>query len=142
MMATESQTLQSKVAQTLQDFWEFYTGFRPGRATVVIDQQSIAVLLEEVLAPAEQQMARTETGRLTLKKFEECILQQTSSHLQQLVAEAVGQDVILVQFHLDVATGNVLVFFRRSVGANLKSIGFKEGKTKDPPGQLTRVKTH
>lgn len=61
-------------------------------------------------------MTRTKTGRLTLQKSGECILEQTSSQLQQIVAEAVGQDVILVEFHLDVATGNILVFFRRPAG--------------------------
>ena len=141
-MVAESQTVQPKVAQVLEDFWEFYTGFRPGRVTVVIDQQSIAALLEEVLAPAEQQITRTKTGRLTFQMFEECILEQTSSHLQQMVAEAVGQDVILVEFHLDVVTENILVFFRRPVETDLKSIDFKKGKTKGSVGQLTRVKTH
>lgn len=51
MVATETQTLQPKVAQSLEDFWEFYTGVRLGRATALIDQQSISVLLEGVLTP-------------------------------------------------------------------------------------------
>ena len=113
METTEPQTLQLKVAQTLQDFWEFYTGVRPGRATVVIDRQAIAALLEEVLAPGELQIARTETGRLTLQKLEERILEQAEGHLQQMVAEVVGQEVTLVKFHLDVVTGSIQGFFLR-----------------------------
>ncbi|MCB0162928.1 MAG: DUF2294 family protein [Anaerolineae bacterium] len=54
MTQIEAQSLQIKVAQTLQDFREFYTGVRPGRAMIVIDQQAIAALLEEVLTPAER----------------------------------------------------------------------------------------
>ena len=112
MTQIETQSLQIKVAQTLQDFWEFYTGVRPDRTIVVINQQAIAVLLEEVLTPAEQQVARTEAGRLTLQKFGEHILERTEDHLQQMVAEVVGQEVNLVVLNLDVTTGNILMFFR------------------------------
>ena len=112
MTTTEPQTLQLKVAQTLQDFWESYTGVRPGRVNVVADRQAIVVLLEEVLAPAELQLTRTEAGRLTLQKFGERILAQARPHLQQVVAETVGQKANLVEFDLDVVTGTILGFFR------------------------------
>ncbi|MCB0162924.1 MAG: DUF2294 family protein [Anaerolineae bacterium] len=128
MMTTETQALQQKVAQTLQDLWEYYTGVRPGRAIVVINQQAIAVLLEEILTPAEQQVARTEAGRSTLQKYGERILEQAGPYLQQMVAETVDQEVSLAEFHLDVITGNILGFFLRPGGTNLKSIDFKDGK--------------
>ena len=128
MMTTETQALQQKVAQTLQDLWEYYTGVRPGRAIVVINQQAIAVLLEEILTPAEQQVARTEAGRSTLQKYGERILEQAGPYLQQMVAETVDQEVSLAEFHLDVITGNILGLFLRPGGTNLKSIDFKDGK--------------
>jgi uncharacterized protein YbcI len=113
---TETQTLQRKVAQTLQDFWELYTGVRPGRAAVIIDRQAIVALLEEVLAPAEQKLVHSETGRLTLQKVGERILKQAKPHLLQAVSEAVGQEVSLVVFNLDVTTGSILIFFQCPVG--------------------------
>jgi uncharacterized protein YbcI len=109
---TDPQTLQLKVGQTLQDFWESYTGVRPGHVNVVVDRQAIVVLLEEVLAPAELQLAHTEAGRLTLQKYGERIIVQARPHLQQVVTKTVGQEVNLVEFHLDVVTGTILGFFR------------------------------
>ena len=125
-MTTESQALQLKVAQILQDFWEYYTGVRPDRAIVVINQQAIAVLLEEVLTPAEQKITRTEAGRLILQKFGERILEQAEPHLQQMVAEAVDQEISLIEIHLDIITGKILGFFLRPGGTNLKSIDFRD----------------
>ena len=111
MVTTETQMLQLKVAQALQDFWEFYTGVRPGRTIIVVDQQAIVAFLGEVLTPAELQLAHTEAGRLTLQKFGERMLEQAKSHLLQAVSDAVGQDVTLVEVHLDVVTGNILGLF-------------------------------
>jgi uncharacterized protein YbcI len=112
MTTTEPQTLQLKVKQTLQDFWESYTGIRPGRVNVVVDRQAIVVLLEEVLGPAELQLTRTEAGQSTLQKYGERILALARPQLQQVVAETAGQEVNLVEFDLDVVTGTILGFFR------------------------------
>ena len=69
------------MAQTLQDFWESYTGVRPSHIWVVAGQQAIAVLLEEVLTPAERQMINTEAGQLIIQKFEVLILEQARPRL-------------------------------------------------------------
>ena len=115
MATTEtSSTLKIKVAQALQDFWEDYVGVRPDSVWVIVDRRAIVVLLEEVLAPAEQQITRTEAGRLTFQEFEERILEEIRPHLQQVMAEVVGQDVILKELHLDIMAGSVLGFFLRS----------------------------
>jgi len=111
LMTTETQALKIKVAQVLQDFWEDYVGVRPDSVWVIVDRRTIVVLLEEVLAPAEQQITRTEAGRLTFQQFEDRIMAQIRPHLQQVVAEVVGQDVILKELHLDILTRSVLGLF-------------------------------
>jgi uncharacterized protein YbcI len=116
MVTTEIQMLQLKIAQALQDFWEFYTGVRPERTIIVVDQQAIVALLRDVLTPAEVRLAHTEVGWLTLQKYGKRVLEQAEAHLQQLVAEVVEQEVNLVVFNLDVTTGSILIFFQRSVG--------------------------
>ena len=113
MRTTEEQTLEQGVAQSVQEFWESYAGVRPERVNVIADQRVIAVWLEQVLAPAAQQMTNTPTGRLTLQKFGEHILDQARPQLQQLVAEATGQEVNLAEIHFDILTGSILGFFRR-----------------------------
>ena len=119
---------QADIEQSLQDFWESYAGVRPGRVSVVADQQAIAVWLEEVLTPAERQMSRTPAGREAVQTLWDRILEQAGPRLRQVVAEAMGWDVILVGIYLDVPTGSILGFFRRPVRVNLGSTDPKEGK--------------
>ena len=119
---------QASIEQTLKDFWESHAGVRPGHVSVVADQKAIAVWLEEALTPAERQMSRTPAGREAVQTLWDRILKQVRPRLRQVVAEAMGQDVILVGIHLDVPTGSILGFFRRPVGVNVESIDRKEGK--------------
>ena len=113
IVTTKTQALQLKVGQTLQGFWENYTGNRPDRAIVVINRQAITVLLGGVLTPAEQRIVGTEAGRLTLKKFGEHIMEQAGPHWQQIVSEVVDEEVNLVKIDLDVVSGTILGFFLR-----------------------------
>jgi len=79
MLTTET---QADIEQTLQDFWESYAGIRPGRVSVVADQQAIAVWLEEVLTPAERRMARTSAGREAVQTLWDRILEQARPRLR------------------------------------------------------------
>jgi uncharacterized protein YbcI len=119
---------QADIEQTLKDFWESYAGVRPGRVSVVADQQAIAVWLEGVLTLAERQMSMTPAGREAVQRLWDRILEQARPRLRQVVAEAMGQDVILVGIYLDAPTGSILGFFRRPVCVNMESIDRKEGK--------------
>lgn len=111
MVMADTRDLQADVMQALQDFWESYAGVRPARVRVVSDQQVIAVWLEDVLSPAERQMAGTQAGRAALQEFGARILEQARPGLQQVVGEVMGQGVALAEIHLDVANGSILGFF-------------------------------
>jgi len=112
MVKADSQDVHTDLAQALQKFWEEYAGIRPARVRVVSGEGAIVVWLEEVLSPAERQMASTEAGRTVLQELEERILEQARPHLQRLVEAAVGQESTLAKVHLDVANGSVLGFFQ------------------------------
>ena len=112
MMATiDSQNLCADLAQALQEFWEDYTGVRPARVRVVADEQSVAVCMEQVLTPAEREMASTKDGREMLRELQERVLEQAKPYLQQLIERAMDQEGILAEVHLDVTKGDVLGFF-------------------------------
>jgi uncharacterized protein YbcI len=106
------QDLQTELAQALQAFWHEYAGIRPGRVRVVSDEEAIVVWLEEVLSPAEQQLAGTQEGRKMLQELEERILEQARPELQSLVERAAGQKSTQAEVHLDVQNGSVLGFFQ------------------------------
>jgi uncharacterized protein YbcI len=79
---------------------------------VVSGEGAIVVWLEEVLSPAERQMAGTGDGRKMLQELEERILEQAKPQLLRLVEGAAGQAITLAKVHLDVENGRVLGFFQ------------------------------
>ena len=112
MVKADSQDVHTDLAQALQEYWDQYAGIRPTRVQVVSGEGAIVVWLEEVLSPAERQMASTEEGRKVLQELEGRILEQAKPQLQRLVEGAVGQESTLAEVHLDVANGSVLGFLR------------------------------
>ena len=112
MATIDGQNLCAELAQALQEFWEDYTGVRPARVRVVADEQTVAVCLEQVLTPAERELASTQDGREILRELEERVLEQAKPYLQQLIEGAMQQEGILGEVHLDVTKGDVLGFFR------------------------------
>jgi uncharacterized protein YbcI len=109
---SDGQDLCVDLAQALQGFWEDYMGTRPDRICVLSDKQTIVVCLEQVLSPAEREMASTQDGCEILREFEERLLEQTKPYLQQLIRKAMGQKGILSEIHFDMASGNVLGLFQ------------------------------
>jgi len=112
MTTADGQNLCKELAQALQEFWEDYTGVRPVHTRVVVDGRTIAICLEQVLTPAEREMASTSVGREMLKELKEHILEQAKPYLEQLVEMAIARESILGVVLFDVTSGNVLGFFR------------------------------
>jgi uncharacterized protein YbcI len=112
MKIADTQELHADLSQALGEFWEGFTGVRPTHVRVVAGEREIAVLLTEVLSPAEQQMASSRTGRKMLQELGERIMEQAKPQLQHLVEHALDERTILVEAHLDVASRSVLGFFQ------------------------------
>ena len=111
-MIPEVSDMQTTLARALEEFWEGYTGIRPENVQIVAGDQAIAIWLEGVLSPAEQQAAGTQAGREMLGKVGERILEYAKPQLLHLVEESVHQEATLIDVHLDVANGNLVGFFR------------------------------
>jgi uncharacterized protein YbcI len=112
MVKADSQDVHTDLAQALQEYWDEYAGIRPTRVRVVSGEGAIVVWLEEVLSPAERQLASTQEGRKMMQELEERILDQARPHLQQLVEGAVERKSILTEVHFDFANGSVLGYFQ------------------------------
>ena len=112
MKIADTQELPADLSQALGEFWEGFTGVRPTHVQVVVGERAIAVLLDEVLSPAEQQMAISETGRKVLQELGERVMEQARPQLQHLVEQALEERTILVEVHLNVASRSVLGFFQ------------------------------
>jgi uncharacterized protein YbcI len=112
MKIANTEELLADLSHMLGGFWEDLTGVRPAHVQVVAGEWAIAVLLDEVLSPAEQQMASSETGRKMLQELGERVMEQARPQLQRLVEQALVERTILVDVHLDVGSRSVLGFFR------------------------------
>ena len=112
MVKPESQDIHIDLAQAMQEFWDEYAGIRPSRVRVASGEGAVAVWLEEVLSPAERQMASAQEGRKMLQELEGRILEQARPQLQRLVEGAAGQESTLAELHFDITNGHVLAFFQ------------------------------
>jgi uncharacterized protein YbcI len=112
MVKAASQDVHIDLAQALQEFWDEYAGIRPAHVRVVFGEGTIVVWLEEVLSPAERQMASTREGGKMLQELEERILEQARPQLQRLVEGAAGQESTLAEVHFDITNGSALAFFQ------------------------------
>ena len=110
-MITDNGDVQKTLARTLGEFWEGYTGIHPVDVRIVAGDQAVAVWLRGALSPAEQQLAGTRTGREVLEEVGERILEQAKPQLLNLVEATIHQDAILIDVHLDVASGNLVGLF-------------------------------
>ena len=112
MTSAESQDLCADLEQALQSFWECYTGVRPAHTRVVVNETIVAVCLEQILTPAEREMASTRIGREMLREIKEQMLEQITQHLQQLIDRAAVREVSQAVVAFDVTSGHVLGFFQ------------------------------
>jgi len=112
MTSAENRDLCADLAQALRSFWECYTGVRPAHTRVVANETTVAVCLEQVLTPAERELASTRVGREMLRELKEHMLEQVTPHLRQLVDRAVAREVSQAVVAFDVTSGHVLGFFQ------------------------------
>jgi len=77
-----------------------------GRGSVLVKtdilRNMIIVVLKGVLTPAEQVLAQTREGRLSVKKIRAELVESGTDQLESLVQQITGESV--VSFHTDVST--------------------------------------
>jgi uncharacterized protein YbcI len=74
MKIADTQNLHADLSQALGEFWKGFAGFRAAHGRVVAGERALAVLLDEVLSPAEQQITSSETGRKMLQELGERVM--------------------------------------------------------------------
>jgi uncharacterized protein YbcI len=112
MKLADTQDLHTDLSHALGEFWKGFTGVRPTNIRVVAGERAVAVWLDEVLSPAEQQLFSSQTGRKMLQELGERVMEQARPQLHHLVEHALEERAILVEVHLDVASRSVLGFFQ------------------------------
>jgi uncharacterized protein YbcI len=94
--------LEDKISRALTQWEKEYLGRGPISVKTDILRNMIIVLLKGVLTPAEQNLAKTPDGLLSIKKVRSDLVESGNGTLKQLLNELTGSEVI--SFHTDVST--------------------------------------
>lgn len=94
--------LEDKISRALTQWEKEYLGRGPISVKTDIVRNMIIVLLKGVLTPAEQNLAKTPDGLLSIKKVRSDLVESGNGTLKQLLNELTGSEVI--SFHTDVST--------------------------------------
>ncbi len=83
----------------------------PRRIRVNLDHDTVVVLLEQALSPAEKQLAQTKEGVELLKTYEERLQEVVRPRLQLLIEAAIKRRIITAYVHTDVLAGTIIGVF-------------------------------
>ncbi len=94
--------LEDKISRALTQWEKDYLGRGPVSVKTDIVRNMIIVLLKGILTPAEQNLAKTLDGMLSIKKIRADLIESGNEQLKQLLASLTGSSV--QSFHTDVST--------------------------------------
>lgn len=101
----------SYLIQALQTFYREEAGMEPRRIRVNLDHDTVIVLLEQALSPAEKQLAQTKEGVELLKTYEERLQEVVRPRLQLLIEAAIKRRIVTAYVHTDVLAGTIIGVF-------------------------------
>ncbi|PDO10918.1 MAG: hypothetical protein BLM47_04380 [Candidatus Reconcilbacillus cellulovorans] len=94
--------IEDKISKALTQWEKEYLGRGSVSVKTDILRNMIIVLLKGVLTPAEQNLAKTFEGMMSVKKTRSDLVESGSEDLKQLIESITGSKV--VSFHTDVST--------------------------------------
>jgi uncharacterized protein YbcI len=94
--------LEDKISKTLTQWEKDYLGRGPMLVKTDIIRNMIVVLLKGILTPAEQQIAETQEGMLSIKRLRAELVESGKKQLTHIIKEVTGEQVI--SFHTDIST--------------------------------------
>lgn len=94
--------IEDRISKALTQWEKEYLGRGSVSVKTDILRNMIIVLLKGVLTPAEQNLAKTFEGMMSVKKTRSDLVESGSDYLKQLVESISGSKV--VSFHTDVST--------------------------------------
>jgi uncharacterized protein YbcI len=94
--------LEDKISRALTQWEKEYLGRGPLSVKTDIVRNMIIVLLKGILTPAEQHLASTLDGMLSIKRIRADLIESGNDQLKRILAEITGSTVN--SFHTDVST--------------------------------------
>lgn len=103
--------LEDKISRALTVWEKDYLGRGPINVKTDIVRNMVVVVLKGILTPAEQTLASTTDGMISVKKIRTELVESGSETLKQILHELTGKEVLSI--HTDVSTKSgerVIVF--------------------------------
>ncbi len=94
--------LEDRISRAITQWEKDYLGRGPLSVKSDIVRNMVIVLLRGILTPAEQNLAKTLDGMLSIKKIRADLIESGNEDLKRMMAHLTGVEV--VSFHTDVST--------------------------------------
>jgi uncharacterized protein YbcI len=101
-MAVSKGELENRISQKLTRWEKSYFGRGSVLVKTDIVRNMIIVMLKNCLTPAEQKLAETRDGMISIKSLRDSMLESGKEELHRIIKDLTGQEV--VSFHTDLST--------------------------------------
>ena len=117
--------LEEEIAREIIHFLKDHVGRGPeGYRTYLADDMFI-IRLHKIFSPAEHEMAKTESGRQSVKETRRRLIEELRPLLEEMVRTATGAEVVSLHSDVSTKTGEGLIIFvlNRKLGTKERSGG-------------------
>lgn len=114
--------LEEEIAREIIHFLKDHLGRGPEGYRTYLAEDMFIIRLQKIFSPAEHEMAKTETGRQSVKDTRRRLLEELRPLLEEMVRTATGADVVSLHSDVSTKTGEGIIMFVLN-----RRLGGKEG---------------
>ena len=107
---TKGQT-EDEISKSFIKFEQEYMGRGPKEVKAFLIQDMVLVRLKGVLTPAEQQLAKSQEGKLLIKQVRIRLLEDAKVLLEQIIADITGARAISMHTDISTSVGERVIIF-------------------------------
>jgi len=107
---TKGQT-EDEISKAFVKFEQEYMGRGPKEVKAFLIQDMILIRLKGVLTPAEQQLAKSQEGKMLIKQVRVKLLEDAKILLERIIADITGARVISMHTDISTSVGERVIIF-------------------------------
>ena len=113
-MGKSRPTMAQEIAEAAMAFQRQTTGHTPKAITVALSQDTLVVMLHEVLSPAEKDLAKSPSGAAQVREFHRQLFSTSSQWLQKEIERITRVEWREAVAEVEPTTGAMVQAFTRS----------------------------
>lgn len=107
---TKGQT-EDEISKAFIKFEQEYMGRGPKEVKAFLIQDMVLLRLKGVLTPAEQQLAKSQEGKMLIKQVRVRLLEDAKVLLERIIADITGARVISMHTDISTSVGERVIIF-------------------------------